>query len=258
VLRGKHRFLVRVAPPTSPHPVDRSAEIAATRAAAMAGIGPALFHVDDGLIVQDYVDGRALSSEDLRDRDVQERLLRCLKICREEMPAYYDGPAADRTPRAVLGHYRKLLARRENRWREAAKSWGSAADTVLTVLEGQQRGLVHGDIHAGNLLDDGERLWVIDWEHAGEGLPIIDWASACIDAGLLDRRGRKSARDRWIAFNGPAPDPAVWAASLLSAALRDLYWGYAQQALGEGSIPDSYIAFNEERASHLLRELPYK
>jgi thiamine kinase-like enzyme len=254
VLRGKHRFLVRVSPPASPHPVDRSAEIAATRAAAVVGIGPALFHVEDGLIVQDYIDGRALSSEDLRDRDVQERLLRCLKICREEMPAHYEGPAADRTPHAVLGHYRKLLAARENRWREVARSWASATDAVLAVLEGQQRGLVHGDIHAGNLLDDGERLWLIDWEHAGEGLPIIDWASACTDAGL-DRRGRKSARDRWIAFDGPAPDPAVWAASLISAALRDLFWGYAQEAFGAGSVADSYIAFNEERASRLLGDL---
>jgi thiamine kinase-like enzyme len=257
VLRGKHRFLVRIAPSASPHPVDRSAEIAATRAAAFVGIGPALFHAEDGVIVQDFIDGRALSSEDLRHRVMQGRLLRCLKTCREEMPAHYDGPAADRTPRGVLGHYRKLLAERENRWREAAQSWGSAADAVLTVLEGQQRGLVHGDIHAGNLLDDGERLWVIDWEHAGEGLPIVDWASACIDAGL-DRRGRKGARDRWIAFDGPAPDPAVWAASLISAALRDVYWGYAQQALGDGSVADSYVAFNEERASRLLGELPSK
>jgi thiamine kinase-like enzyme len=223
----------------------------------MVGIGPAVLHVEDGVIVQDYIDGRALSSEDLRHHDVQGQLLRCLEICREEMPAHYDGPAADRTPRAVLGHYRKLLAAHENRWREAAQSWGRAADAVLAVLKGQKRGLVHGDVHAGNLLHDGQRLWVIDWEHAGEGLPIIDWASACIDAGL-DRRGRKIARDRWIAFNGPAPDPAVWAASLLSAALRDLYWGYAQQALGDGSVADSYIAFNEERASRLLQELPHK
>jgi aminoglycoside phosphotransferase (APT) family kinase protein len=113
---------------------------------------------------------------------------------------------------------------------------------------------VHGDIHAGNLLDDGERLWLIDWEHAGQGLPIIDWASASIDAGL-GRRGRREARERWIASDGPVPGPAEWTAALVSAALRDLYWGYAQHAFGAGGVADSYIAINEQRAARLVRTL---
>lgn len=36
----------------------------------------------------------------------------------------------------------------------------------------------HFDLHHGNVLDDGKRLWLIDWEYAGMGDPFFDLATA--------------------------------------------------------------------------------
>ena len=37
--------------------------------------------------------------------------------------------------------------------------------------------LCHNDLHHLNILDDGERLWLVDWEYGGCGDPLFDLAS---------------------------------------------------------------------------------
>jgi thiamine kinase-like enzyme len=36
--------------------------------------------------------------------------------------------------------------------------------------------LCHHDLHHLNLLDDGRRLWLVDWEYGGRGDPLMDTA----------------------------------------------------------------------------------
>ncbi len=36
--------------------------------------------------------------------------------------------------------------------------------------------LSHNDLLAGNVIDDGERIWLVDWEYAGMGNPLFDLA----------------------------------------------------------------------------------
>lgn len=42
-----------------------------------------------------------------------------------------------------------------------------------------QRCLCHNDVHYLNLMSDGSRLWLLDWEYAGMGDPLFDLASVC-------------------------------------------------------------------------------
>jgi len=48
------------------------------------------------------------------------------------------------------------------------------------------RCLVHHDVWANNLLDDGERFWLLDFEFAGVGDGWYDLASICQEAQLDD------------------------------------------------------------------------
>lgn len=51
-----------------------------------------------------------------------------------------------------------------------------------------ERCLCHTDLHHFNIVDNGERLWILDWEYAGIADPYFDLASVCCwhqyDAGL--------------------------------------------------------------------------
>ncbi len=41
----------------------------------------------------------------------------------------------------------------------------------------------HNDLHHLNLLDDGDRLWLVDWEYGGVGDPLFDLASLACQHG---------------------------------------------------------------------------
>ena len=43
---------------------------------------------------------------------------------------------------------------------------------ILTIVR-----RTHNDLLAANLIDDGEHLWLIDWEHAGLTSPLFDLAN---------------------------------------------------------------------------------
>jgi aminoglycoside phosphotransferase (APT) family kinase protein len=45
---------------------------------------------------------------------------------------------------------------------------------LFHLLNTEKPNLCHGDFHPGNVLFDGEKYWVIDWDGAGTGDPVVD------------------------------------------------------------------------------------
>ena len=50
--------------------------------------------------------------------------------------------------------------------------------------------LCHNDLLPANLIDDGRRLWLVDWEYAGAGHPLFDLANASANAAFSDDQDR--------------------------------------------------------------------
>jgi hypothetical protein len=71
---------------------------------------------------------------------------------------------------ATLKGYWRLLGQQEN---EKALSIANESDHQVL------RCLCHNDVHHLNLVDDGSRLWLLDWEYAAIGDPYFDLASVC-------------------------------------------------------------------------------
>lgn len=71
----------------------------------------------------------------------------------------------------MINHYSEQLPdSRENR------SDITLLQTLLTRLPDQTFCLVHQDLHAGNILSDGDQMIIIDWEYSGLGCPWLDIA----------------------------------------------------------------------------------
>ena len=50
----------------------------------------------------------------------------------------------------------------------------------------------HNDLLADNYLDDGERLWLVDWEYSGNNDPTFELGNTCQELGYDDDAGRAS------------------------------------------------------------------
>lgn len=91
--RGR-RYVVRVGNDILVHGVVRANELAASRAAHLAGLSPRVVHAEPGILVLEFVEGRTFTPEDVRNTANLERLVNMVRRCHREIPQHLRGPAA--------------------------------------------------------------------------------------------------------------------------------------------------------------------
>jgi thiamine kinase-like enzyme len=81
----------------------------------------------------------------------------------------------------------------------------------------------HHDLLPGNFMDDGRRLWLIDWEYGAFGTPMFDLANLSAN-GELDARQDDVLLSSY--FDGPVgPElKAAFTAMKAASALREALW----------------------------------
>lgn len=171
-------------------------QVSVQRRAADAGVAPALRHVDAAsrAILADHAPGVPLGvalSDPSRARLVLLQVVRQLSTL-HSLPTT-NVPRVDPIARA------KALAE-ELRERGAFPTWGESLESVLADVAEQfardPRYVVsHNDVNPGNVLCDGERAWLVDWDSAGLGHPHYDLATLSLffDLTVDDALGLLSA-----------------------------------------------------------------
>ena len=99
----------------------------------------------------------------------------------------------------------------------------------------------HNDPVPANILFDGKRLWLIDWESAYRNDPLVDVAIVP-DHFARTPELRAALMRAWL---GRAPDEALLARLELVAALTRLYYAgvfFSASALAPRTAPDSDLA----------------
>jgi thiamine kinase-like enzyme len=160
--------------------VDRASECALLTATGSAGLAPELLACEPAnrLLVTRYVVARPWRPEEAASTPNLERIAGMLRRLHElPVPA---GVARMDWP----GQARHLAM-------GLAEAPGDAeihriAGEVFAQLEARQfvPSLCHNDLHHLNILDDGARLWLVDWEYGGLGDPLFDLAGFVSMNGL--------------------------------------------------------------------------
>ena len=179
------RYVVRVGRDLLEHGALRFNELAAARAAHLAGISPEVIFAGDGLMVSRFIGGRTLSSENLRDPPTLTHVVELLRRCHDDIPAHFRGPAlifwvfqVIRNYLTVLGdHDANLLALPLATLAQRNQQLEAAVGPVNIVFG-------HNDLLAANIIDDGSRLWLIDWDYAGFNTPLFDLANLASNNAL--------------------------------------------------------------------------
>jgi thiamine kinase-like enzyme len=215
--------------------IDRSAEAAATRTAAELGLGPEVlaFIEPEGYLVTRYVAGEVGKVDVERAGAALRRL--------------HDGPAlpASFDSFRVVETYRETAAARGVPIPPAYDSARAIAAQIERHRQDAPPRPCHNDLLAANFIDDGERLWIVDWEYAGMGDPFFDLGNFAVNNGL-DEDGERAL----LAAYGSDDLPALVAMRFMSD-FREAMWGVVQQAIS--SLDFDFVAYADEHFERLER-----
>jgi thiamine kinase-like enzyme len=176
--RGE-RFVVRIGDDIPVHQVMRFNELAASRAAAALGLSPPVVHHEPGAIVFRFIEGKTLGAEDVRERRTLARILPMLRRCHREMPQHLRGPALIFWVFHILRDYAASLREGGSRWVAQLPALLAAAAALEAMVGPIDLAYGHNDLLPANFIDDGNRLWLIDWDYAGFNSPLFDLGNLC-------------------------------------------------------------------------------
>ena len=229
------------------HHVSRSREQMATRAAHSAGFAPAVEWTADGIMVTAFVTSRTWDAATVRANPARLAALLC--AFHTKMPEEVSGPPYLFSPFLMARDYARTLRDGNSRHLPQvprllalARSLESAQPPLALVFG-------HNDLLPANILDDGQRLWLIDFEYAGFASPLFDLAGAASNAGM-----EAEESDAFLtAYLGAPPDPALrrpFDAMACASLLRESMWAMAS-ALHLSAPGADYDAYATENLARL-------
>ena len=226
--------------------IDRSVELAATQAAAVAGIGPEVvaFVEPEGWLVTRFVAGASPPVERMREPDMLARVASALR-------AFHASPAIPGTFDSfrVVETYRATALERGGRVPDDFV-W---AHEISGRIEAQRSADApvpcHNDLLNANFLDDGVRLRIVDWEYAGMGDRFFDLANFSINHEL-DVAASAALLD---AYFGEVREADVQSLALMRfmSDFREAMWGVVQSAVSE--LDFDFAGYSSEHFERLRR-----
>ncbi|MGZ4300747.1 MAG: phosphotransferase [Gaiellaceae bacterium] len=215
--------------------IDRAAEYAASCVASELGLGPEVvaFVEPEGYLVTRYVGGAA-GKVDVGQVGAALRRL-------------HDGPA-------LPGRFESF--RVVEAYRNTAREHGVAvpsayarskdlADRIERRRSGTTFRPCHNDLLSANFIDDGTRLWLVDWEYAGMGDPFFDLGNFAVNNELT-----AESEQLLLAAYGTDDRDALVLMRFMSD-FREAMWGIVQLAISE--LDFDFAAYAAEHFERLER-----
>ena len=206
--------------------IDRDAEHANTRSAAEAGVGAQVvdYRPDLGMLVITFLPGKALTNETIGAPGVIARAADAIR-------RLHGGPrfTGDFDMFSRQAGYLALV-------REHGFSLPDGYDAFAPQWERVRRALAvrpaptvpcNNDLLAGNFIDDGQRVWLIDYEYSGNNDPAFELGNTATECDL-SREQTDELVDGWA-----AEDPSFRARVDLQSLCSEYgwaLWGFIQSA----------------------------
>ena len=168
------KFVVRIGEDMPLHGILRFNERAASRAAYAAGISPLVVFADHGIMVLQYIEGKTFTAEDIRDPKHFPRIIDLLKRTHADVARHLEGPVLLFWVFHILRGYISNLRQSQSPRQSLLANLVPCAAKLEAAVGDMPLVFSHNDLLAANFLDDGNRLWLIDWDYAGYNSPLFD------------------------------------------------------------------------------------
>ena len=243
--------------------IDRDNEYRNSLIAATAGAGAPVidYRPDDGILVIGYIQGRTLANSDVA---VPANIARIARACRRLHSGGRFGNDFDMFD--IQRRYAAVVRARGFRIPAGYDDLMPQFEAIKRALAVLDTGTVpcNNDLLAGNFIDDGMRIWLIDYEYSGNNDPCFELgniASECLLdddglAGLVTEyygrpRRNKIARARLLGLAAKY-GWTLWGAIQSAASPLDFdFWSWAMERFdgaAEGLTAARFGALLDEAA----------
>jgi thiamine kinase-like enzyme len=247
VTHAGEAFVVRFGKDFPFHHVFRDREIMATRAAHAAGFAPELVYAEPGVMISRFIEAKTYDAADVRANI--PRIAETVARFHNTMAQHVSGPGFIFWVFHVIRDYAHTLKAGGSRMMEHLPGYlelaaeMEAAQVPLPIVYG------HHDLLPANFMDDGSKLWVIDFEYAGFSTPMFDLAGIASNAEF----NTEQAGELLTAYFGTSPDDALMkshAAMQCASLLREAMWSMVSEIHLDTPGID-YVAYTRENLDRL-------
>ncbi len=243
---GPEQLIVRIPGEGTDDYIDRAVELHNARVAAAAGVSADVIWADGktGVMISRCVENI-------------ETMTPALFASREGSPARA-GEALGQLHRcgqefqfrfelfAMIDDYLKILSSKDVELPEGYYDIVAAAEPIKQVLNDAPGELApcHCDPLCENFLDDGARMWIVDWEYSGMNDPMWDLGDLSVEAGFSDAQDIEMLH----AYFGRPATAAETGRMVIYKAMCDLLWtlwGLIQ--LADGNDAEDFNAYAQGR-----------
>jgi thiamine kinase-like enzyme len=240
--RGR-RYVARVGSDIPVHGIVRANELAASKAAHLAGLSPRVVHAEPGILVLDFIDGRTFTPEDVRSPANLEHLIDMVRRCHRDIPQYLRGPAAMFWVFHVVRDYGHTLREGSSRYVPQLPDLLLRAARLESAVGPIDVVFGHNDLLAANFIDDGRRLWLVDWDYAGFNSPLFDLGGLASNSELAAEQAEQVLS---LYFGKPVDDELRHRAAAMTAAslLRETMWSMVSEIYS--TVDFDYAAYTAE------------
>ncbi len=226
------KFVVRVGEDIPLHHVMRFNELAASEAAFNVGISPEVVYHEPGILIIRFVEGKTFNNKDVQVQSNLERILPVIQRCHYDIPKSLRGPSVIFWVFHTLRDYAATINARNNAHRKLLERLLNNAEKLEAAVGQIDMVYGHNDLLPANFIDDGSKLWLIDWDYAGFNSPLFDLS------GLASNNELTLKQEEWLLeayYDKPPTDHLRYQYNAMKCAslLRETMWSMVSEIHSE-------------------------
>ena len=166
------KSVVRLGSDIPEHLVYRSNEIIVSEAAYQIGVSPKLIYNEPGVLVLEFIESKTLEPKTVREN--LNKIVPIIRKIHDEIPNKLSGQPQIFWVFYVIKYYSNYLLNNNSSHISLIPSLLKKAEKLEKLSSPREIVFGHNDLLAANFLDDGSKIWVVDWEYGGFNDPLFD------------------------------------------------------------------------------------
>ena len=177
VFHNNNTYVLKLGNYSEHYGVIRSHEIEASKAGHKAGISPEVIYYDNKITIFNYIKSKYLTSENIREKIKLKRIVHLIKVVHNEVAKYLENQNMKNNIFQLINKRIFQLKKSNSPYIDSVNNYINDYKFFKKEFEQDEKVFTHNDFFYKNILDDGKKLWLVDWEYSGFNPPFLDLAN---------------------------------------------------------------------------------